>query len=110
MVGPYFLDSPSRQALQNRNRECADLSPFYFTIGEVDYGRRLAWFSEHDNQFMTATLTAVVLRVGFAKLLSGVFGPLGIWLAWPMAGCWCAISISLSQRSLGGTDVLTVEH
>ena len=35
-------------------------------------------------QFMVATFTDLVLRVVLAKALSGPFGTLGIWCAWPI--------------------------
>ena len=41
---------------------------------------------------MTATLTAVVLR-WFANCFQ-VFGPLGIWLAWPI-GWFAGVAISI---------------
>ena len=35
-------------------------------------------------KFMAATFTDLILRVVLAKVLSGLFGTVGIWLAWPI--------------------------
>lgn len=89
-----FMDSPSRQALQTGIEILRILSPFYFTISAKLTTDGVLRGAGMMHQFMTATLTAVVLRVGFAKLLSGVFGPLGIWLAWPI-GWFAGVAISI---------------
>lgn len=42
-------------------------------------------------QFMVATFTDLILRVVLAEVLSGPFGTLGIWCAWPIG--WCVATV-----------------
>ena len=79
-----FLDNPTGQAMQVGIQFLRILSPFYFVISAKLVSDGILRGAGLMKQFMAATFTDLVLRVTLAFLLSGPFGTVGIWSAWPI--------------------------
>ena len=79
-----FLDNPTGQAMQVGIQFLRILSPFYFVISAKLVSDGILRGAGLMKQFMAATFTDLVLRVVLAFLLSGPFGTVGIWSAWPI--------------------------
>ena len=79
-----FLDNPTGQAMQVGIQFLRILSPFYFVISAKLVSDGILRGAGLMKQFMAATFTDLVLRVALAFLLSGPFGTVGIWCAWPI--------------------------
>ena len=79
-----FLDNPTGQAMQVGIQFLRILSPFYFVISAKLVSDGILRGAGLMNQFMAATFTDLILRVALAFLLSGPFGTVGIWSAWPI--------------------------
>ena len=79
-----FLDNPTGQAMQVGIQFLRILSPFYFVISAKLVSDGILRGAGLMKQFMAATFTDVILRVALAFLLSGPFGTVGIWSAWPI--------------------------
>ena len=79
-----FLDNPTGQAMQVGIQFLRILSPFYFVISAKLVSDGILRGAGLMKQFMAATFTDLVLRVALAFLLSGPFGTVGIWSAWPI--------------------------
>ena len=89
-----FLDNPTGQAMQVGIQFLRILSPFYFVISAKLVSDGILRGAGLMKQFMAATFTDLILRVALAFLLSGPFGTVGIWSAWPIG--WCvATGLSL---------------
>lgn len=79
-----FMDTPSDAAVNTGVEFLRIVSPFYFFVAiklAADGILRGAGFMK---RFMLATFTDLILRVVLALLLSGTFGTVGIWSAWPI--------------------------
>ena len=79
-----FLDNPTGQAMQVGIQFLKILSPFYFVVSAKLVSDGILRGAGLMKQFMAATFTDLILRVVLAKVLSGSFGTLGIWCAWPI--------------------------
>ena len=79
-----FLDNPTGQAMQVGIQFLRILSPFYFIISAKLVSDGILRGAGLMKQFMAATFTDLILRVALAFLLSGPFGTVGIWSAWPI--------------------------
>ena len=79
-----FLDNPTGQAMQVGIQFLRILSPFYFVISAKLVSDGILRGAGLMKQFMAATFTDLVLRVALAFFLSGPFGTVGIWSAWPI--------------------------
>ena len=79
-----FLDDPSGTAMQVGIQFLRVLSPFYFVVSAKLVSDGILRGAGLMKQFMAATFTDLILRVVLAKVLSGPFGTLGIWSAWPI--------------------------
>ena len=79
-----FLDNPTGHAMQVGIQFLRILSPFYFVISAKLVSDGILRGAGLMKQFMAATFTDLVLRVALAFLLSGPFGTVGIWSAWPI--------------------------
>ena len=86
-----FLDNPTGQAMQVGIQFLRILSPFYFVISAKLVSDGILRGAGLMKQFMAATFTDLVLRVALAFLLSGPFGTVGIWSAWPIG--WTAAMV-----------------
>lgn len=96
----FFIDNPSRQALNTGVEMLKILAPFYFVVSVKLVTDGVLRGSNLMKQFMAATFTDLVLRVVLAYLLSKPLGTTGIWCAWPMG--WCigtAVSLFLYRRA-----------
>lgn len=79
-----FLDDPSGNAMKTGIQILCILSPFYFVVSAKMTADGIMRGAGMMKQFMTATFTDLLLRVVLAKVLSVPFGPLGIWISWPV--------------------------
>ena len=79
-----FLDDPTGTAMQVGIQFLRVLSPFYFVVSAKLVSDGILRGAGLMKQFMVATFTDLILRVVLAKVLSGPFGTLGIWSAWPI--------------------------
>ena len=64
------------------------LSPFYFVVSLKLVTDGILRGCGLMGRFMVATFTDLILRVVLALTLSGPFGTVGIWSAWPLG--WVA--------------------
>ncbi len=83
LVG-FFMDAPTDTALSAGVWFLRIVAPFYFVISVklvVDGILRGAGMMQ---KFMISTFTDLILRVVLTRILAGVFGPAGIWCAWPV--------------------------
>ena len=79
-----FLDNPTGKAMQVGLQFLRVLAPFYVVVSAKLVSDGVLRGAGLMRQFMTATFLDLILRVVLAKVLSGPFGPLGIWTAWPI--------------------------
>ena len=79
-----FLDNPTGRAMQVGMQFLRVLAPFYVVVSAKLVSDGILRGAGLMRQFMTATFLDLILRVVLAKVLSGPFGPLGIWTAWPI--------------------------
>ena len=79
-----FLDSPDGPAMTVGVEILRILSPFYFIVSAKLTADGILRGAGMMKKFMIATFTDLILRVVLAKVLSGMFGTVGIWLAWPI--------------------------
>lgn len=86
-----FLDSPTGQAMNTGMQFLRILAPFYFVISAKLVADGILRGTSRMKQFMTATFSDLILRVVLAKVLSGLFGTVGIWCAWPIG--WTVATI-----------------
>ncbi len=76
------------------------LAPFYCVVAAKLVADGVLRGAGKMRQFMVATFTDLILRVVLAKILSGIFGAAGIWMAWPI-GWSIATILSLLFYSRG---------
>ncbi len=87
-----FMDEPTALAMQSGILYLPILAPFYFVISAKLVADGILKGSGMMNRFMVATVTDLILRVGFATVLSRTaLGYIGIWCAWPVG--WCAAAV-----------------
>lgn len=87
-----FMEEPSVLALQTGTEFLRILSPFYFVISAKLVADGILRGANMMNQFMIATFTDLILRVGLAIVLSQTgLGTTGIWCAWPIGWTIAAI-------------------
>lgn len=79
-----FLDDPSGTAMDTGVALLRILAPFYCVVAAKLVADGVLRGAGKMRQFMVATFTDLVLRVVLAKVLSGFFGTVGIWMAWPI--------------------------
>lgn len=79
-----FLDDTTGTAMQVGIQFLRILSPFYFVVSAKLVSDGILRGAGMMKQFMVATFTDLILRVVLAEVLSGPFGTLGIWCAWPI--------------------------
>lgn len=99
---PFFIENVTAEALSSGLVFLKILSPFYFVISAKLVADGILRGSGLMKQFMIATFTDLILRVGLAFLLSKtVLGSTGIWCAWPIGWTIAAIvSIVFYKQSL----------
>lgn len=80
-----FMEHPDGLAMETGILYLRILSPFYWVVSAKLVTDGILRGSGMMNQFMTATFTDLVLRVGLAVCLSRtLLGCTGIWCAWPI--------------------------
>ncbi|MBR5371142.1 MAG: MATE family efflux transporter [Oscillospiraceae bacterium] len=80
----FFMHEPTDEAVQTGVTFLRILSPFYVLISIKLVSDGVLRGVKRMKQFMIATFTDLTLRVVLAMVLSGVFGAVGIWSAWPI--------------------------
>ena len=94
-----FLDSPDGPAMSVGVEILRILSPFYFIVSAKLTADGILRGSGMMKKFMAATFTDLILRVVLAKVLSGMLGTVGIWLAWPIGWTVSMIMSIIFYRS-----------
>lgn len=94
-----FLDNPTGTAMDVGVEILRILSPFYFVVSAKLAADGVLRGAGMMKKFMIATFTDLILRVALAKLLSGVLGTTGIWLAWPIGWAVSMVMSVLFYRS-----------
>lgn len=79
-----FLDTPTGIAMDTGIMLLRILAPFYCVVAAKLVADGVLRGAGKMRQFMVATFTDLILRVVLAKVLSGFFGTVGIWMAWPI--------------------------
>lgn len=80
----FFMNEPSETALVAGVQFLHILTPFYFVVSVKLVADGILRGAGFMKQFMVATFTDLILRVVLAIILSGQFGSIGIWCAWPI--------------------------
>ena len=92
---PLFIENPTADALSSAAMFLKIVSPFYFVISAKLTADGILRGAGLMKEFMIATFTDLILRVGMAFLLSKTaLGSTGIWCAWPV-GWVVSAAISL---------------
>ena len=94
-----FLDSPDGPAMTVGVEILRILSPFYFLVSAKLTADGILRGAGMMKKFMIATFTDLILRVVLAKVLSGMLGTVGIWLAWPIGWTVSMIMSIIFYRS-----------
>ena len=94
-----FLDDSSSTAMQVGIQFLRVLSPFYFVVSAKLVSDGILRGAGLMKQFMIATFTDLILRVVLAEVLSGPFGTLGIWCAWPIGWIIATVMSILFYRN-----------
>lgn len=80
-----FMEQGSAAAMMTGRQFLWILSPFYFVVSAKLVADGILRGVSAMRQFMTATFTDLILRVGLAFAFSSVMGSAaGIWCAWPV--------------------------
>ena len=92
----FFLKEPTEAAIFSGAIFLRIVSPFYFVVATKLVADGILRGSGRMRQFMTATVTDLILRVVLAFLLSATaLKSIGIWCAWPVG--W-AVATVISLR------------
>ena len=79
-----FMNEPSAEAMDTGVQFLRIVSPFYFIVSTKLVSDGVLRGAGLMKEFMVATFTDLILRVGLAIGLSKVLGVIGIWCAWPI--------------------------
>ena len=79
-----FMNEPSVEAMDTGVQFLRILSPFYFVVSTKLVSDGVLRGAGLMKEFMVATFTDLILRVGLAIGLAKVLGVVGIWCAWPI--------------------------
>ena len=79
-----FMNEPSAEAMDTGVQFLRIVSPFYFVVSTKLVSDGVLRGAGLMKEFMIATFTDLILRVGLAIGLSKVLGVIGIWCAWPI--------------------------
>ena len=79
-----FMNEPSAEAMDTGVQFLRILSPFYFVVSAKLVSDGVLRGAGLMKEFMVATFTDLILRVGLAIWLAKVLGVVGIWCAWPI--------------------------
>ena len=95
-----FMDSSAQMALSTGIQFLRIVAPFYLIVSAKLVADGVLRGAGLMKQFMTGTFTDLILRVVLSIILAPMFGPLGIWSAWPI-GWSIASGLSLIFYSRG---------
>ena len=87
----FFLNAPTKEALDAGSEFLLIVSPFYFVICVKITVDGVLRGSGAMHLFMISTMIDLVLRVLLAWIFSPFFGSTGIWYAWPIGWLIAAI-------------------
>lgn len=79
-----FMESMEGQAMNTGLQILHILAPFYFVVASKLVADGVLRGAGKMAEFMASTFTDLILRVVLAVILSGLFGAVGIWMAWPI--------------------------
>lgn len=79
-----FLENGTADAMNTGIVFLKIVAPFYFVVSAKLVTDGVLRGAGMMRQFMAATFTDLILRVGLAYILSGMLGSIGIWLSWPI--------------------------
>lgn len=99
MLVNIFMNEPSEAAMASGVQFLRIVSPFYFVVSCKLVSDGVLRGAGLMKEFMAATFTDLILRVGLAIALSKALGAVGVWCAWPIG--WSiamAMSVSFYRR------------
>ncbi len=99
MLVNIFMNEPSEAAMASGVQFLRIVSPFYFVVSCKLVSDGVLRGAGLMKEFMAATFTDLILRVGLAIVLSKALGAVGVWCAWPIG--WSiamAMSVSFYRR------------
>ena len=92
IVLKFFMDAPTKLAMQTGITYLKILSPFYFVVSAKLVADGILRGAGMMKKFMIATFTDLILRVLLAFCFSRTaLGATGIWCAWPIG--WCVATV-----------------
>lgn len=103
MLVNIFMNEPSEAAMASGVQFLRIVSPFYFVVSCKLVSDGVLRGAGLMKEFMAATFTDLILRVGLAIALSKALGAVGVWCAWPIG--WSiamAMSVSFYRRGPWG--------
>ena len=95
MLVNIFMNEPSEAAMASGVQFLRIVSPFYFVVSCKLVSDGVLRGAGLMKEFMVATFTDLILRVGLAIALSKALGAVGVWCAWPIG--W-SIAMVMSVR------------
>ena len=84
MLVNIFMNEPSEAAMASGVQFLRLVSPFYFVVSCKLVSDGVLRGAGLMKEFMVATFTDLILRVGLAIALSKALGAVGVWCAWPI--------------------------
>ena len=84
MLVNIFMNEPSEAAMASGVQFLRIVSPFYFVVSCKLVSDGVLRGAGLMKEFMVATFTDLLLRVGLAIALSKALGAVGVWCAWPI--------------------------
>ena len=84
MLVNIFMNEPSEAAMASGVQFLRIVSPFYFVVSCKLVSDGVLRGAGLMKEFMAATFTDLILRVGLAIALPTVLGVVGVWCAWPI--------------------------
>ena len=100
-----FLKDGSADAMNTGITFLRIVAPFYFVVSLKLVTDGVLRGSGRMKEFMIATFSDLILRVGLAFVFSSRLGSVGIWLSWPVG--WIvgtAISLYCYRKTLSGAQ------
>ena len=95
MLVNIFMNEPSEVAMASGVQFLRIVSPFYVVVSCKLVSDGVLRGAGLMKEFMVATFTDLILRVGLAIALSKALGAVGVWCAWPIG--W-SIAMVMSVR------------
>lgn len=95
-----FMESAQGLAMDTGVQILRILSRFYFVVSVKLAADGVLRGASRMKEFMASTFTDLILRVVLAVVLSGMFGAVGIWAAWPVGWSFGAMVSLFFYRQL----------